>query len=120
MFFVVQSVSLKHSADDLAFTIDKKSLRAIRDSISIGNCGIILKEDGGRNMMFFFVFHYILLFFFGRHLEKDQLRVLELFAKFSKRRRLPLAIRSPRCEKVQQNDLPSQLFEGDLPSTQLL
>jgi len=31
--------------------------------------------------MFFFIFYYILLFLFSRHLDKDQIRVFELFTK---------------------------------------
>jgi hypothetical protein len=50
--------------------------------------------------VFFLILQDILLFLFGCHLEKDQVRVLERFTQLSKRRRLPLAIRSPRCEKI--------------------
>ena len=91
---------LNDSADDLPFTIDEKSVRAIPDSISIGDCGIIINEDGGGYLEFIFIFYNILLFLFGRNFERDQICVLKLLMKFSKRRRLPLAVWSPRGEKV--------------------
>ena len=62
---------LNYSADDLPFTTDEKSVRAIPDSISMGNCGIILNEDGGGYLEFIFIFYYILLFLFGRNFEND-------------------------------------------------
>jgi hypothetical protein len=60
---------LNDSANDLSFTIDEKSVRAIPDSISIGPCTIIINEDWRGYIEFIFVFDNILLFLFRRDFE---------------------------------------------------
>lgn len=80
---------------DLPFTIDEEGVGAIPDPVGIGGCTLLINEDRGDYVEIFFVFQEVFFFLFRRHFEKNQVRVLELLMKDSKRGRLPLAVRSP-------------------------
>src|SRR5512136_2756698 len=80
----------------------------------------IVNQNGRGNLEFTLVFSYILFFIFYGDFEKNQVRTLELVTKLSKGRRLLPAARSPRCKKVQEDDLASQFFKRNFPSSNLL
>jgi hypothetical protein len=77
------------------------------DAVGVAHRSTIIHEDGERNTKTLPVLFNRLRFLFYRDFQDDQISISDLIGKFSEGRRLLPAGRSPCCEKVQDNDLPS-------------